>query len=154
MKLHRNALGAALLASAFAGGAYAGNYSDSTDAAQAHRSNPVSAEQQQQFDRSSTTTTAPSGQSSTVPSGKAAPSNAANERDFQALDRNHDGVISPDERKQLKPDTNGNSGTSSSTGSDASGTQPYQGPGSSADKAPENTGNPTPGSMSRPPAER
>jgi len=152
MKLNRTALSAALLASAFAGSAYAGNYGNTTDAAQAHRSNPVSSEQQQ-FDHPSSTTTAPSAQSSTMPSGNA-PSNAANERDIQVLDRNHDGVISPDERKQLTTDKNGTSGTSGSTGTDASGTRSYQGPSSNADRAPENTGNPTPGSLSRPPAER
>lgn len=139
MKLHRTTLGAALLASAFAGGAYAGNYGTS-DSMQQHPQPP-------------STTVTPSDQSSTPPSGTA-PSNAANERELRALDRNHDGVISPDERKQLKPDTTGKSGMSNSTGSDASGTQPSQGPDSTADKAPQNTGNPTPGSLSRPPAER
>jgi hypothetical protein len=153
MKLNRTALGAALLASAFAGGAYAGNYGNTTDAAPPQRSNPVSSEQQQ-AQHPSSTTTAPSGESSTQPSGTA-PSNTANERDFQALDTNHDGVISADERRQVKPGMRGGAtGTSNSSGTGAAGTQPYQGPGSTADKAPENTGNPTPGSLSRPPAER
>jgi len=138
MKLTRTTLGAALLA--FAGGAYAGNYggTDST----------------QQRPQPSATTPAPSDQSSTMPSGTA-PSNSANERDLRALDTNHDGVISADERRQAKPGMRGGeTGTSNSTGTDASGTQPQQGSGTNADKAPANTGNPTPGSLSRPPSER
>jgi len=140
MKLIRTTLGAALLTSAFAGGAYAGNYggSDST----------------QQRPQPSAATPAPTDQSSTMPSGTA-PSNSASERDLRALDTNHDGVISADERRQAKPGMRGGqTGTSNSAGTDTSGTQPQQGSGSDADRAPANTGNPTPGSLSRPPPER
>ena len=122
MKLTRTALGAALLASSLAGAAYAADYGNSSDAAQAHRSNPVSKEQQQQYDQSPSTSSgttssgtsssgttssgsmssgSSSGDSSSIQGG--APPNPSNTRDRDVLDTNHDGVISPDEQKRVHP---------------------------------------------------
>lgn len=160
MKLHRTALATAVVLSSLAGGAYAGNYDKAGDPAQSHRSNPVSEQQQQQQHQSppSSGTTSPSGtpDASTMPStGDTAPANPSNVRDRQALDTNNDGVISADEQKRIHPGQSGAPGAAGTstegTGSDASGTQPYQGPATSDDKLRDgSTGNPTPGPMNRP----
>ena len=160
MKLHRTALATAVVLSSLAGGAYAGNYGNTSEEAQSHRSNPVSKEQQQQHQSPSpegATSSGTSSGASTMPSDTA-PANPSNVRDRQALDTNNDGVISADEQKRVHPgqsgatDSSGAAGSSTGgTGSDASGTQPYQGPGTSDDKLRDGTtGNPTPGSMNRP----
>lgn len=158
MKLHRTALATAVVLSSLAGGAYAGNYGNTSEEAQSHRSNPVSKEQQQQQSPSGNAATGTSPGSTAMPSGDTAPANPSNVRDRQALDTNNDGVISADEQKRVHPgqsgaaDSSGAAGTSTGgTGSDASGTQPHQGPGTSGDKLRDGTtGNPTPGSMNRP----